>query len=176
MADPAAKAMTLRLAPALAAELETVARAEGTSLSDTVRAAIREYVERRRTDPEFSARLRRRLDDERDVVARFLGAGNLLRGVVRDGELDLGADVTVPVPGPDGPAAFVIRPEDVRLDPAGPILARVVDVVDAGGHVRVSLADGDRRYEVQAPAGTVLRRGEDVRLGLPIERLWRLPG
>ena len=175
MAAPDAKAMTLRLPPALAAELQTVARVEARSLSDTVRAAIGDYVERRRADPEFSARLRRRLDDERDDFARFLGAGNVLRGVVRDGVLDLGAGVTVPAPGPNGPAAFVVRPEDVHLDPAGPIRARVVDVVDAGAQVRLTLADGDRRYEVHAPAGTVARRGEDVRVTLPVERLWRLP-
>ena len=47
------KNMVLRLDPELAEQLQLVAEAEGRSVSDVVREAIAEAVERRRGDDEF---------------------------------------------------------------------------------------------------------------------------
>jgi predicted DNA-binding protein len=47
------KNMVLRLDPGLAEQLQLVAEAEGRSVSDVVREAIAEAVERRRGDDEF---------------------------------------------------------------------------------------------------------------------------
>ncbi|MBI4172304.1 MAG: ribbon-helix-helix protein, CopG family [Actinobacteria bacterium] len=54
----AKKSMTLRLPVEQAEELEVVARAEGISVSDAVREAIAEHVERKRKDSVFRERLR----------------------------------------------------------------------------------------------------------------------
>ena len=47
------KNLTVRLDDELAADTEALARAEGQSLNETVKTALREAVERRRDDPEF---------------------------------------------------------------------------------------------------------------------------
>ena len=47
------KNMVLRLDPDLAARLQTVAEVEGRSVSDVVREAIADLVERRRNDQRF---------------------------------------------------------------------------------------------------------------------------
>ena len=49
-----AKNLTVRLDEQLAADTEALARAEGKSLNETVKQALRESVERRRSDPELS--------------------------------------------------------------------------------------------------------------------------
>lgn len=54
-----AKTMSLRIADEVAAALEMVARAEDTSVTETIREAINDAIERRRADPEFQARLRK---------------------------------------------------------------------------------------------------------------------
>ncbi|MGO9496773.1 MAG: type II toxin-antitoxin system death-on-curing family toxin [Solirubrobacteraceae bacterium] len=51
-----AKNLTVRLDDQLAADTEAIARAEGTSLNETVKQALVEAVERRREDPEFRER------------------------------------------------------------------------------------------------------------------------
>ena len=61
------KAMTLRLEADRAAELEAVARADGISVSDAVREAITEHIERRRKDKAFQNRLRRMLEEDREI-------------------------------------------------------------------------------------------------------------
>jgi Arc/MetJ-type ribon-helix-helix transcriptional regulator len=52
------KMTSLRLPADLAAELSAVARAEGVSISDVVRAAIGKHIATRRVDESFQARLR----------------------------------------------------------------------------------------------------------------------
>lgn len=66
-----AKNMTVRLDEELAADTEALARAEGKSLNETVKAALREAVERRRKDPEFKARLRRIIEEDRELLERL---------------------------------------------------------------------------------------------------------
>ena len=65
------KAMTLRLEADRAAELEAVARADGISVSDAVREAIAEHIERRRKDKAFQDRLRRMLEEDREILERL---------------------------------------------------------------------------------------------------------
>src|SRR5579885_2699707 len=54
-----------------AAELEAVARAEGTSLSDAVREAITEHIERKRKDGAFRERLRAVMERDREILERL---------------------------------------------------------------------------------------------------------
>lgn len=65
------KTMTLRLPAEQALELEAVARVDDISVSDAVREAILEHVKRRRGDAEFRERLRRFMDEEREILERL---------------------------------------------------------------------------------------------------------
>lgn len=66
-----AKNLTVRLDDDLAADTEALARAEGQSLNETVKLALREAVERRRRDPKFKARLQRIIDEDRELLERL---------------------------------------------------------------------------------------------------------
>jgi ribosomal protein S3 len=50
------KSMTLRLSDDIAAELDAVARVDGTTVADQVRSAIEDRIAARRADKEFPAR------------------------------------------------------------------------------------------------------------------------
>ena len=63
--------MTLRLTSEQAAELEAVARAEGISVSDAVREAIAEHIERKRKDKAFRERLRAVMERDREILDRL---------------------------------------------------------------------------------------------------------
>jgi post-segregation antitoxin (ccd killing protein) len=65
------KNMTLRLAAEQADELEAVARAEGISVSDAVREAIAEHIERKRKDKAFRARLQTVMKRDREILERL---------------------------------------------------------------------------------------------------------
>jgi predicted transcriptional regulator len=67
----ATKAMTLRLSPDRAAELEAIARAEEMPVSDTVRVAIDKLIEEKRNDAEFQQRLRQLMDENKRVLERL---------------------------------------------------------------------------------------------------------
>ncbi len=69
MADQ--KNMTLRLSAVQADELEAVARAEGISVSDAVREAITEHIERKRKDEAFRERLRAVMKRDREILERL---------------------------------------------------------------------------------------------------------
>jgi predicted transcriptional regulator len=69
--DGMAKNLTVRLDDDLAADTEALARAEGQSLNETVKTALREAVERRREDPAFKARIRRIIDEDRELLERL---------------------------------------------------------------------------------------------------------
>jgi predicted transcriptional regulator len=66
-----AKNMTVRLDDELAADTEALARAEGKSLNETVKQALTEAVERRRKDPKFKARVRRIIEEDRELLERL---------------------------------------------------------------------------------------------------------
>lgn len=50
---------------------EAPARAEGQSLNETVKSALREAVERRRSDPKFRARVQRIIKEDRELLERL---------------------------------------------------------------------------------------------------------
>ena len=66
-----AKNLTVRLDDDLAADAEALARAEGQSLNATVKQALKEAVERRRKDPKFKARVRRIIEEDRELLERL---------------------------------------------------------------------------------------------------------
>ena len=66
-----AKNLTVRLDDDLAADTEALARAEGHSLNETVKTALREAVERRKRDPEFRARVQRIIEQDRELLERL---------------------------------------------------------------------------------------------------------
>lgn len=65
------KTMTMRLPDAQAAELEVVARADNSSVSEAVRTAIGEHIDRRRNDRDFKARLREIMEQDREILERL---------------------------------------------------------------------------------------------------------
>lgn len=66
-----AKNFTVRLDDQSAADAEALARAEGKSLNETVKLALSEAVERRRRDPKFKSRIRRIIDQDRELLERL---------------------------------------------------------------------------------------------------------
>ncbi len=66
-----AKTMTLRLDSDKAAEIETIARTDGVSISDAVRDAIDQHIQMRKNDKEFQDRLQRLVEEERGVFERL---------------------------------------------------------------------------------------------------------
>lgn len=66
-----AKNLTVRLDDELAADTAAMARAEGQSLNETVKSALREAVERRRDDPEFKQRIRRIIQEDTELLERL---------------------------------------------------------------------------------------------------------
>ncbi|MGA8333618.1 MAG: ribbon-helix-helix protein, CopG family [Solirubrobacteraceae bacterium] len=65
------KNLTVRLDDDLAADTEALARAEGKSLNETVKLALSEAVERRRSDPAFTDRVRRIIEQDRELLERL---------------------------------------------------------------------------------------------------------
>ena len=66
MADT--KNMTLRMDERLAEKVQTIADVEGTTVSDVIRDALAEHVERRRRDPGFQAMLQRNLQRHQQLL------------------------------------------------------------------------------------------------------------
>ena len=66
MADT--KNMTLRMDERLAEKVRTIAEIEGTTVSNVIRDALAEHVERRRRDPEFQAMLQRNLQRHQQLL------------------------------------------------------------------------------------------------------------
>jgi len=65
------KAMSLRLPEDQAAELAAVARADDMPVSEVVREAIDNHIAARRADKDFQKRLKRRLEEDREVLERL---------------------------------------------------------------------------------------------------------
>ena len=108
------------------------------------------------------------------IAARFFGSTNILRGVAREGRMALGG-VEVPVPGGDGEACVTIRPERVRLDPAGPLRLQVLEATYTGTGVRLRLRGGDLALEATVAAAGAPGAGEWVGVELPLADIWRIP-
>jgi hypothetical protein len=65
------KAMTVRMPAAQRREVEMVARAEGVSVNELVRAALVEHVERKRKDKAFRDRIARIIEEDREILERL---------------------------------------------------------------------------------------------------------
>lgn len=61
----------MRLDDQPAADTEAIARAEGKSLNETVEQALAEAAERRRKDPQSKQRLRRIIQEDRELLERL---------------------------------------------------------------------------------------------------------
>lgn len=62
------KNLTLRIDRTLADQARIVADVYGSTVSDVIRDALAEHVERRRKDPEFQALLRRNLERHQELL------------------------------------------------------------------------------------------------------------
>lgn len=65
------KVISARLPADLATQLSAVARIEGVSVSETIRAASHHYIAVRRSKADFKDRLRRRLEEDREVMEQL---------------------------------------------------------------------------------------------------------
>ena len=63
------KSMTLRMDEDLADKVRTIAEVDGTTVSDVIRDALAEHVERRRCDPEFQGMLKRNLQRHQELLS-----------------------------------------------------------------------------------------------------------
>ena len=67
----AVKAMSLRLPEEKAAELAAIARTDDMPVSEVVREAIDNHIAARRADKNFQKRLKKRLEEDREVLERL---------------------------------------------------------------------------------------------------------
>lgn len=65
------KAMTVRLDPEQAAELEAIAEANGGPVSDEIRSAIAQHIEAKRKDKGFQARLKASIERHREILEKL---------------------------------------------------------------------------------------------------------
>lgn len=65
------KNLTVRLDDELAADTAALARAEGHSVNEVVKTALREAVERRQKDPAFRRRVRQIIEEDRELLERL---------------------------------------------------------------------------------------------------------
>ncbi len=68
------KNMTLRMDGGLADTVHAIATVEGTTDTDVIRAAVSEYVDRRKADPEFKKLLKRNMERHAQLL-RMLANG-----------------------------------------------------------------------------------------------------
>jgi len=112
-------------------------------------------------------------------VADFLGTANLFEGVVHNAvggwcvRLDDGADIVCADPGvaPGSPAAAIVRPERVTLEPAeggAGLRATVSDVIYLGQALRYHLDLAGRTV-----IATSTDRGARFAAGAPVRLTWR---
>jgi hypothetical protein len=66
-----AKTMTLRLNAEQAAELDAIARVDEVPVAEAVRQAIDDRIKTRRNDKKFQDRLRRIIDEDRQILERL---------------------------------------------------------------------------------------------------------
>ena len=63
--------LTVRLPEELAADAEALARVEGKSVNETIKDALADAVERKRRDPKFKARVRKIIEEDRELLERL---------------------------------------------------------------------------------------------------------
>ena len=112
-------------------------------------------------------------------VAGFVGGGRLLRGTPRaDGGIDTALGVLRPAaPLPAAAAVDVlVRPDDLRPDPDGPLRAVVVDAAFRGAETlyRLRLGDGSE-VEALFPSHRAYAPGSEVGLATDLEHVVAFP-
>ncbi len=65
------KNLTVRLPDQLAADAEALARVEGKSVNETIKTALEESIAHRKRDPKFRARLRKIIEEDRELLERL---------------------------------------------------------------------------------------------------------
>lgn len=65
------KVISIRMPNELAAQIDAMARAEGVSVSEAMRAAAYRYIATRRADQDFKERLRKRLEEDAEILKRL---------------------------------------------------------------------------------------------------------
>lgn len=65
------KVTTIRQSADQAADLDAIARVEGVSVAEVIRTAIADHIEARRGDLDFRDRLRRRLEQDREILEKL---------------------------------------------------------------------------------------------------------
>jgi Arc/MetJ-type ribon-helix-helix transcriptional regulator len=65
------KAISLRLPEQMAAELAAIARTQDIPVSEAIREAIENHIVSRRADKDFQQRLKKRLEEDREVLERL---------------------------------------------------------------------------------------------------------
>ena len=63
------KNMTLRMDEALAESVQAIAEVEGATVTDVIRTAISEHVDRRKADPEFQKMLKRNVERHAQLLS-----------------------------------------------------------------------------------------------------------
>lgn len=63
------KNMTLRMDETLADSVQAIAEVEGTTVTDVIRTAISEHVDRRKADPEFKKMLQRNMERHAQLLS-----------------------------------------------------------------------------------------------------------
>ena len=67
--------ISVRVPEDVAAEVALVARVEGVNVSEVIRAGVYRHLSLLRTDPAFQKRLRKRLDEDREILERYAPEG-----------------------------------------------------------------------------------------------------
>jgi hypothetical protein len=65
------KVMSLRLSEELAAEMASICRVDGVTVSEGIRAAIYRHIAVRRADKRFQERLKEQLEKDREILERL---------------------------------------------------------------------------------------------------------
>ncbi|MDT8325994.1 MAG: ABC transporter ATP-binding protein [Roseovarius sp.] len=108
-------------------------------------------------------------------IARFIGDAMPLEGRIEADRLYLPGGV-LDLPKSAEGHEVLVRPEDIRLDPDGPLAARVEAVTFLGTHYRLALADASQGVIFALHTGlSAPRPGDDLRLSIAPEALLILP-
>jgi ABC-type Fe3+/spermidine/putrescine transport system ATPase subunit len=113
-------------------------------------------------------------------VARFFGGRNLWPGLAAGGRfLGPPGPLHLPDGAPEGPGHLTIRPEAVRLGPAGvnALPARVAERQFLGPRTRLRLLAGEVEVEADLPPDQArdLPPGSETTIHLPPGNLWMIP-
>lgn len=65
------EATSIRLPEGMADDLAAIARADGNPIAEAVREALEQYIVSRRSDQQFKARLKQRLEEDRELLERL---------------------------------------------------------------------------------------------------------